>query len=291
MSKKQTSTDVSLEQMVAAALNEQGYLLSGVVRDKIQNKLPGDTQTIWKYVESEYPVTATDGSQTRIDIVLRNGSTHLCLECKRPNPQYKRWIFFDRDQNVVPGTLSLEVYQLNGRKSGDHPAFGQHIIERKRGRKSCPVFTAYLEVLLKRDGNSGLKASHTEALEEAFRQVLKGHTGLMGKLINRDEVGIYQSIPIIVTTAELFEAQFNYCDVSLSEGKIDQNKLKMVGMEFCAVNYHADDSLAIKSAHVSANRNDIQSDLWAAQTRSVFVVRVEAVNQFLIWLHESLFAG
>jgi hypothetical protein len=226
--------------------------------------LPGDTQNIWKYVESEYPVTATDGSQTRIDIVLKNGPTHLCLECKRPNPQYKRWNFFDRDPNVVPGTLSIELYQLDRNNTTPGPANGQHIILPRQARTSCPVFTAYLEVAMKRDGNSGLKASHTEALEDALRQVLKGHTGLMAKFVNRGEQGIYQSVPIIVTTAELFEVQFDY---------------------------HGDDSLAIKLNYVTANRNDIQADLWRAQTRSFFVVRVEAVNKFLVWLHESLFAG
>src|SRR5882762_7264080 len=86
------------EQTVAAALNEQGFLLAQLVREKIRGALPGekDVQTVWKILVKEYPVTAFDDSQTRIDLVLSHAPYFLSIECKRPHPKYKRWVFFNK---------------------------------------------------------------------------------------------------------------------------------------------------------------------------------------------------
>src|SRR3989442_6309608 len=76
------------KEIAAAALNEQGFLFQQIIREKIRNQIQGDKdkQHRWRFEASEYPVTAADGSQTRIDLVLRHGherGVHACLECKR----------------------------------------------------------------------------------------------------------------------------------------------------------------------------------------------------------------
>ncbi len=278
-----------LEQMAADALNEQGFLLAQVVREKIRGLLPGDrhTQSTWAYVEGEYPVTAVDGSQTRIDLVLRSGGVHLCLECKRPHPQFKRWVFFDKQRS---GRLGFETYQVQ-QWPMTSPTQARHAMDPKQCRPPCSVFSAYLEVAMKRSSDGNWKASHTETVEEAFRQVVRGHTGLMAKLMNCSTAGYFWSIPVVVTTAEMYEAQFDYGSVRLADGMIDQKDLKLVPVEFCAVNYHADDKLALNSQYMTARRDDIQTDLWGCQIRSVFVVHAEAINRFLIWLHKNYFSG
>src|SRR5262245_19822186 len=95
------------KELVTAAINEHGFLLKQAVRNQVENRLPnaGISQNHWQFVATEYPVTATDGSQTRIDILLnhhRSHGIHVCLECKRHNGRYKKWIFFDK------GNLSYE---------------------------------------------------------------------------------------------------------------------------------------------------------------------------------------
>src|SRR5580658_753286 len=92
---------LSQEERIAAALNEQGFLFSQVIRNKIRFDIPGSgqPQKAWKFLTEEYSVTAVDGVQTRIDLVLSNvrkTGACLCLECKRMNPLYKEWIFSDR---------------------------------------------------------------------------------------------------------------------------------------------------------------------------------------------------
>lgn len=58
------------KQVVLAALNEQGFLFQQIIREKVRNQIKGDTDTQahWTFVACEYPVTAADGSQTRIDL-------------------------------------------------------------------------------------------------------------------------------------------------------------------------------------------------------------------------------
>jgi hypothetical protein len=85
------------EQLVADGLNQQGFLLAQAVRNEIDMHIPNGSYKGWKCLTHEYSVTAVDGSQTRIDLVLQMNAHpgHVaCIECKRANPLYKRWIFF-----------------------------------------------------------------------------------------------------------------------------------------------------------------------------------------------------
>lgn len=79
-------------QKAADALNEQGFLFTQIVRETIRSGIGGSKQGGWKLLGTEYPVTAIDGSQTKIDLVLghtRAANVHICLECKRPNSKFK----------------------------------------------------------------------------------------------------------------------------------------------------------------------------------------------------------
>lgn len=278
---------------MANALNEQGFLLGQVLRAKIRGDLPGhnDAQSYWQYVESEYPVTAADGLQTRIDLVLSHGASFLCLECKRPHPDYKQWIFFDQQQpDQGEASVGFEVFRINMWPLPLNPeAYMDHRMEPNECPSLCPVFNAYLEVAVKRDGTGRPKASHTETIEDSLRQVIRGQTGLLSKVSKIDSAGCWRSIPVVVTTAQLFGVAFQLGDVSLSHGMVDSKALRLTPLQFCAVNYHADDSLSLKSTYAPKVRGDIQQDLKLRQARTVFVVHAEEVNRFLVWLQATFF--
>src|SRR4051794_28724077 len=106
MSNSNPTVGTKPEEMVAAALNEHGFLLQQIVRQKLQGRVDPeeDNQNQWEFVASEYPVTAADDSQTRVDLLLHHHQVrglYMCLECKRPHPRFKKWIFFDRERNVA----------------------------------------------------------------------------------------------------------------------------------------------------------------------------------------------
>jgi hypothetical protein len=63
--------------------------------------------------------------------------------------------------------------------------------------------------------------------------------------------------------------------------------LKLDPMEFCAVNYHANDQLAVRSKYAQPLKT-IELDMEFGQIRTVFVVQSEAILKFLDWLDANI---
>ena len=88
------------KEVIAAALNEQGYLLHHKVLSVLElAKHDINSGHSWIIDASEVPVSLPNDKETRIDIVLRYGGEEsmpwrVVLECKRAARDYKRWIFF-----------------------------------------------------------------------------------------------------------------------------------------------------------------------------------------------------
>ena len=69
---------------------------------------------------------------------------------------------------------------------------------------------------------------------------------------------------------------------------IDAKFLTLTPHERSAVAYHADDCLSIRPGFTRSMRDNIKEHLQARQVRTVFVTKAEAINRFLIWLHQNL---
>lgn len=272
----------------AEALNEQGFLFAQVVRDRIANRIEGTlSQSLWDFEEQEYPVTAADGSQTRIDLILRHrrvGNVFLCVECKRPNRKYKSWLFFDRLPNQTPLFLETVNQQIPKGLSNPNPA--QHKIDHKLPNNPCDVFNYYLEAAIKKNSDS---ASSTDTIERAMRQLVAGQTGLFSKFKTfPTPLHNYRSIPVMVTSAELFEATFQIEAIDRLNGTIKEGDLKLRPMGFCAVNYHADDSLTLNSPWRTKQKDGIKTDIAHFQTRTVFITQASSLDEFLNWASANL---
>jgi len=63
----------SQEQVVAAALNEQGFLFAQLVREKIRNRLYGDTDTQsgWRFIAGDRPLFSLATLWNRWSIIPR----------------------------------------------------------------------------------------------------------------------------------------------------------------------------------------------------------------------------
>jgi hypothetical protein len=157
-----------------------------------------------------------------------------------------------------------------------------HILKQQASDFLCRIFNSYLEVAIDRNNRAG----HTETVETAFLQVMKGHTGMMAKLLSFNEDWLLCSIPIVVTTAELFRVRFHAGNVPLKTGKIEAGDVTVDPIDFCAVNYHPNDELSVKSQFTSMQRESVRSDLMYWQRRTIFVVQGEKVRGFLGWLNE-----
>jgi hypothetical protein len=292
MSKPQIKNDLSPTfgaQEAADALNEQGFLFQQKIREAIQNGIDFTKQAAqpWKILANEYPVTAADGSQTRIDLLLNHitqRNVFICLECKRSNPKYKTWLFFDKDHARSQPFVEQRKFQSG---TGSLDATYKHEISRTVD-SNVPIFNYYLEAGLKRGTE---RASNTDRIEQAFRQVIEGSSGLMEKMSLYEETNarsFCRSIPVVVTTAQLFEADFEASKIPLETGMIEPSSINLISHNFCAVNYHADDSLSIKSDDSNYRKEDAVSDMNFFQIRTVFIVHAAAINNFLIWAGERL---
>lgn len=292
MSKTSPEQKTTLEEQVATALNGEGFLFSQVIREKIRSDRPGDgqPQKAWTFLTEEYSVTAPDGAETRIDLVLRNAKNqglYLCLECKRMNPVYKQWVFFDqrRGPDRAPqGDKYVESFRVF-KRGVTHGAPPFHSIEGLRLTNPVHLFNYYIEVAV----DWQRKAGHTKAIEDAFQQITCGQSGFMTKQLDFDGPFHVMAIPAVVTTANLYEACFDEADISLSAGTIEPSKLKLEVLEFCAVNYHANDQLAVRSKY-SQPIKTIEHEMTFGQIRTVFVVQAHAILKFLSWLDANVIA-
>src|SRR6266542_1012568 len=247
--KKSTPTSLKDEQeIVALALNEQGYLLHSKLVEVLQSPgKHGISPHGWYVDATEVPVHLQDGKETRIDLVLRHGPAlrspwRGVLECKRSARGYKRWVFFgqtDRSRGPSGRIYYVELAQLNGMwdQKGEPPM--SHRVDSSNASAECPVFDYGVEARIDRPG-SGKRASATDAIEDAFQQVTLGQAGLAIRLRRAHELN-FRLLPVVVTTAELMSAYFSTDKVSLDRGMIEPKDLKLEPRQWLAVNYRIND--------------------------------------------------
>lgn len=282
--------------MVAKALNEHGFLLALRIGKEIMSGFSPrlGTKHKWHCEPVEFPVSARNGKQTRIDLVLassKHKTVKLAIECKRPDPKYKLWVFFDTSR-CADGAGERDAFIETVRVSpGPAPAARS----RDHGIRGIPApsqwqcFNYYLESKLDMNG----KVSSTQNLEDAFGQVMLGQTGLFEKLKELHSESSVVVVPVVITTADLVYADFKPEKVELSDGTIDHKELKLTDLPFLAVNYRANDDLAVERSQCHSEISGIVEDLLRRQIRTVFVVSAKEVNRFLRelenWLDDNDF--
>lgn len=274
----------------APALNEQGYLLQMRVQQALGPMPDGKLLHPWVSVAEEYPVTGGEEQLTRIDLVYRHANfpgLYAAIECKRPNPKYKHWIFFGPNPQSF-GKHSTYVETLRS-INATHPGSHQHTIENPL--VEVPSFRFYLEAAKER--GSG-KHSFTETIEKAFRQSIIGQIGLLRKLADHvtmgggNRISWLRVVPIVVTTAPILVADFNSASVELRDGNVNPSDLKIRAVPFLSVDYHADDDLRLASRFCRLTPGpDPMNDIRLFQTRTVFVVQAEHLVDLLCELADK----
>lgn len=280
------------EEVVTLALNEQGFLF----QQKVLELVDDSPYCGWFSTAIEYPVSfGLPGTfDTRIDMVLqRRTSTHdpwnLVVECKRANRDYKRWVFFDqaiRLKGITKKSLFYHRADLAGSWSDngqDLPPLVQRV-ERIPSHQDCPIFNFYVETRLNRPTSGQQRASATEAIEDALRQVCTGLIGLARDLHRMKKLN-FRLLPVVVTTGDLMSADFESTDISTERGQIDASKLKLTPREWLGVNYRIDESVSRFAGLTTNIGTSIGESIWTRYVRTVFVVRSERFADFLKWVN------
>lgn len=282
------------EQVVADALNEQGFLLQHKIVDILRSGDNGKSRHNWHIEASEVPVSLPNGDETRIDLVLcQSGVTRrpwrVLIECKRSTRDFKRWVFFGETtwpRGPSPDNYYVEQAHLSGswNNQGEPPM--THAVSRCQASRECSVFEFGVEAKINLSGHEK-RSSATTAIEDAFQQVTLGQAGLAHKLRAAHELN-FTLLPIVVTTAELLSAHFSINRVSRDGGTIESKDLSLAPRSWLAVNYRMSE-VACELSGVTTNRTaDLAADLVARQVRTVFVTQATHVQQFLAWLENWL---
>ena len=250
----------NLQKRIADALNRQGFLFQQRVQQEIVQG-SNDRQHGWEFQNAEYPITARNGNLTRIDLVLSHTQDdlkgcYLSIECKRSHPDYKGWIFFGSGQmarNERVRCCYLETYSKvkkpvppGGMKEWSSIKCASYPLD------DFPVFNYYLEARLKKPQDNQ-SPSQTNAIEAAFTQAVYGMTGLQDKLrqLGHSKELKLCVVPVVVTTARLFPAEFDDRDVALDKGELERDDLPVKELPYVAVNYHPSDDLALSHQAVA----------------------------------------
>jgi len=293
-----TQQAVPAEEIVALALNEQGFLLQQRILEEIQIPARGALAHGWQVRAVEYPVSVGSGRDTRVDIVLTDGTLgqacwHLVLECKRAHPDYKRWVFFDRTpREAIRGDCYfIETADLGGtwapHERPEPPM--THRIDARPAAHHCGIYNFYVEARLERP-NSGRKASATDAIEDAFQQVTLGQAGLGRRLREMHNLK-FRTVPVVVTTADVLVADFGARSVSLERGNLQAENLKLAPHPWVAVNFRINDSL-VRSGMITSNTGrDVAEDAFCRHLRTIFIVQAKKISAFLEWFERDFPKG
>ena len=282
------------QEVVCAALNEQGYLFHHKIVQVLQPPAGRESFKHDWYVEaSEVPVSLPNGDETRVDIVLRHrpkqpdNPWRVVMECKRAARDYKRWVFFANTKNTN-GPSSGNYYTEHARLANSWDGQGEpvmsHFAEPVPASGECPVFDFGVEARME-PPNRDKRASATDAIEDAFRQVTLGQAGLAFKLRRACALTI-RLIPLVVTTAELMSAHFDADKISMDRGVIDPKDLTLEPRKWLAVNYRISDVVSQFSGFTGNRTATIAEQLVSRQVRTVFVTQAEHLQPFLEWLEK-----
>lgn len=278
----------SVEQLISRAMNEHGFLFQSRLLQLFGSKVP------WKVVATEVPVASVvTGEETRIDMVIERAGPLVgapwqgVIEAKRSHPDYKYWVFFDESPRLANQRESILYIQST--KPGND---GRGGITSEKHNMGIPkpsdlrVFNYYLEAKETFSGK-GTRSATNSTIEEALGQVALGSIGLATKL-EKLRKNFHRMLPIVVTTAKLFAANYKTDEVTLDRGEITPEKLSLDSLDWACVNYAIGDKLA-NSAHLTTNSGaNLAEEMSLRSLRSVFVVQSTKLLEFLRWFNEEL---
>jgi len=268
---------------VADLLSEHGYPFQYSVLGRIMTRFRPNGGSPWIFAASELPVSAND-VDARIDFVLKHHSDtrYVVAECKRANPAYANWCFFQapyvlHPYNGVPNLVRVQrwIHQ---------PAMHNPSFAVIAGELDAAYQIALpLKRRVKGDGGGQPKKD----IDDALTQVARGVTGLV-TLFNRTPTavgdrGVADIFAVLFTTANLFVSDVHIGRAPLTTGIVDAAELRIREAPWVAYQYHASVSVQY-SAYSPTRPTSLGQLLTDDAMRTIFVVHAGAVDDFLIKL-------
>lgn len=292
-----------IDDILFNGLNEQGFIFQEKCAQVINESSEG---TGWIVHTTEHPVSLKD-QDTRIDIIIRDerqsdSSVFGVIECKKVNPQYNCWLF-GRPLYDIPVVANAQIIKIITNRANPNVQDVNFVpIKIDFGVETFHIDNWWLQVDVNRD-RAIQKRSDPEPLERAFIQVCRGVGGLLieqkrqREKIIRDGTGEFYDIseayfvPIVITTASLYIAQYDLSDVDIASGTIERDKLNFLGsnslsdpVKWVMVDYGAGANTAPDELYENFEGLD-PIDFEPYNRRSIFIVNSTYIPEFLNNLH------
>lgn len=189
----------------------------------------------WDVVSTNYPVGFRE-SESALDIWAQKGlgdELSLLIECKKANPEFVRWLFFRpalRQQHAKQFLVRAVNGSINGAVAPSweirdtEARLAEHFTDAREVRGS------YNDRNI--DPSKKTKTSNG-AIQDAALQVALATQSLFYETIRKrmkgrdTEQGRHMFVPVIVTTAKLFVADYQIGDVDGTTGEIPWNKVTL----------------------------------------------------------------
>ncbi len=260
-------------------LDTHGYGFQYAVQEQL-TALVAEGPTSWQFEASEFPVRVED-RETRIDFVYRspNGLGYLVGECKRVN-RGMDWGFIragsTRARHSEYDLLVEAVEKVPmGHVRASAIPFRRHHQYADIGRE-----------LKTSEGVEGATGSGRTGIEDAVTQVLTGASGL-SKVLSENPDRMPHSrpisiIPVVFTTARLWFSEATLASAQLPMGDISLNSHSFDEVPWIPLQYHQSDSL-VSEVPREALMQTLADRLYLLHRRTVFIVNVEGIGQFIEW--------
>lgn len=198
----------------------------------------------WKVTSTNYPVEFTPpngpwrGKESSLDIWARRDDdlfaiVDVFIEYKKANPEFVNWIFFPKDSTPTPTPFCFEKTINTPSESSPRPWTTQAVLN--TGTITTSVASDAREVrgdYLSHHSNNKTKTSNS-AIQDAAYQV-----ALASRAIVHEETSLLEKacqlpdhpappwlsksyVPVVVTTANLYQVQFLSGATNLISGEID----------------------------------------------------------------------
>ncbi len=290
----QLSTD---HEWIIHSLNIHGLFFQRKCVELI-NTLPVKSQHI-KVIDTEYPVEYPQqrimdmkNKESRLDIFARisdqfyvDRAINLVIECKKNNPDYTNWVFFEKYPDYDPKQDFIATFD-NGNEGACYTAQSTQIggYVSSDGREVKENYSN----LNVRDKTKTTNAN----IEDACYQVVVATHSLLDeqyirftlpreKRIN-SQLSLYLFIPIIVTTANLYICEYSVSDVSIDRGEISLEKPKLKEVKSLLFEYPIPPHLQLHNGKWRANTQNAGRDI--SYRRDIYIVNSQEFQDMLIRL-------
>lgn len=259
-------------------LNRHGYSFQySLLRALIQSN--AESVSPWEFEASEFPIEVND-SHSRSDFLLRHTSKHayLVAECKRADPAMKEWCFVRapyarRGRDIEPFILDA-VY---------------------RGSDNTLMPTTVVLGPLEHAMSLGLELRSSErgdgtgsgrgAIEDAIAQLLRSVNGLIEFLIKHrlslNQAGPTLLLPVLFTTATLWESDLDLASAELARGVIEGETTPLTKRPWIAYQYPMSPGLKTRIPPVNASVAAVAPGLDVCYMRTVMIVTAAEATNFV----------